>query len=162
MRSNRPLTQFACRCVTDSVCNPKPNSFEHNRGNTTVRAVADGLNQTIEVDLFGSTIMSLTVSNFAIHSIKLLFGGMYDRDGNPTSTTIERINGLLSTLGQLHALPEGVRIFKHREEGCYAVGKDDDYVTVGKDRCRGILLRPSKARFEVDGYLTNGDLLFWK
>jgi len=120
------------------------------------------MNQTIDVELFGSTIMSITVSNFAIHSIKLFFGGMYDQDDNPTSTTIERINGLLSMLGQLHALPEGVRMFKHREEGCYAVGKDDDYVTVGKNRCRGVMLRPSKARFEVDGYLTNGDLLFWK
>jgi len=162
MRSNRPLTQFACRCVTDSVVDPNPKNYEHNRGNTTVRAVVDGLNQTIDVDLFGSTIMSLIVKDFAIHSIRLLFGGMYDQEGNPTSTTIERINGLLATLGQLHALPEGVRIFKHREEGCYAVGKDEDYVTIGRDRYRDVMLRPSKARFEVDGYMVSGDLLFWK
>lgn len=162
MRSNRPLTQFACRCVVDSVIDPSPKNYEHTRGNTKVRATVDGMNQTIDVDLFDSTIMSLTVSDFAIHSIKLLFGSKYDSNGNPTSTTIERLNGLLSSLGQLHALPEGVRIFKHREEECYAIGKDEDYVTIGRNRCQAVILRPCKTRFEVDAYSTNGGFLFWK
>lgn len=162
MRSNRPLTQFACRQIKRAVLHPFPVSFSNSEGNTTVSCVADGMKQRITVSLFDSKILELDVYQFAIHAIKVQFGSVFTNNGNPTKTTIERLNGLLELLGELHALPDGVRIFRCPDSDSCAIGKGSDYFVIGKNNYNGLMIRPSKSSFEVDGHTLNSGLVYWK
>ena len=151
-RSNKPLTQFACNHLANCITGTS-SSYAEQRGNTKVVCKKDDTQNVFQVFLcdqliFGMTTVNLTKNANKIVSIECGIGQALDSAGNPRKTTIERLNGLLDRLSDFRLVPEKVRVFYHPEERCYAIGKGDDYITLGAHRSAGVVLRPNSSYFE--------------
>lgn len=152
-RSNRPLTQFACNQLVRCVGGLARSSYEEERGNTKVVYTRGPMVQNFQVLLCEQPICSVlttTPSNGVVQIVSMAIGigQSLDSEGNPRKTTVERLNGLLDRLSDYKVIPEGVRVFYNREERCYAIGKGDDYVTLGVSRSTGVMINPNPDQFE--------------
>lgn len=85
------------------------------------------------VKLFGEPIFDCTARGTEIQTITFLNGNFFDREGRPSRTTRERINGILSQGEDTGTLPKGVRCFINRETGQCCIGKGGDCRVLGKD-----------------------------
>lgn len=151
-RSNKPLTQFACnhlvRCMSGIG-----SSYSEERGNTKVVCKKSATENVFQVFLCNQPIFEIITAKVTKDATKVVsmefgIGESLDSAGNPRKTTVERLNGLLDRLGDFKLVPENVRVFYHPEERCYAMGKGDDYITLGASRNMGVILRPNPSYFE--------------
>jgi hypothetical protein len=147
-RSNRPLTQFAADHIEGFLLG-KAINYEATKGNTTVRSRIGEQYQTFTVLLHGSPILELVAEDWDPLPLAVSIGQRFTFDGHPTSTTIERLNGLLDRLGELDVIPPGVRIFHNKDAGAYCLGKGDEYVAVGAQYARNVVLEPDPDRFQI-------------
>lgn len=155
-RSNRPLTEFACRLLNDFVLTKNKDSFQSEQKNTTVRVVIDGQVRQFIVLLYEEEIFRLTfVASNGAASLKLSFTSFYDAYGQPSSTTAERLNGLLDTLGVLGILPKGVRIFRDQEYYTTYLGKGDEKVTIGENLFTSVYIKPDREKLIFAGYVSS-------
>jgi hypothetical protein len=151
-RSNRPLTDFACRCLHDFVSSPPTNSYQSVQKNTTVRVLIDGSLRTFLVLLYEEEIFRLTFSGKKLLPVKLSFTSFSDSHGQPSTTTAERLNGLLDTAGGLGLIPEGVRVFRDQEHYRTYIGKGDEKVAIGKGLFTSVFLKSDSEKFAFAGY----------
>lgn len=130
-RSNRQLTQFAIRKVTEYL-HKGPSEFRNEiQGNTEVEYhKCDSVgctSRTVRVKLFGEAILTLMISptDPKVPSGIILSGGnFYDSKGRPSRTTRERLNGLLDSLGTFNFIPNGIRAFIDKDTGECRVGSE--------------------------------------
>lgn len=159
-RSNRPLTQFACKQLEEFVLNQSLNPWGEKRslarGNTTVQWVTDQDPKIFNVFLFNEEILSLLYTDGKPFSVRVSFTDFYDLYGQPTSTTVERLNGLLDRLGALGILPQGVRIFRDNSgtEPLTYIGKGENKSAVGKEIAHSVYIRPNKQELDIVGFLS--------
>lgn len=153
-RSNRPLTEFACKFLDDFVLNRNKDSFQSTQKNTTVRVVNDGNVRQFIVLLYDEEIFHLTLASGKPASIKLSFTSFHDGYGQPSSTTAERLNGLLDCLGVLGVIPNGVRVFRDQEYYTTYVGKGDEKVAIGRDLISSVYLKPDKEKLVFAGFVS--------
>lgn len=131
-RSNRPLTQFAVGKVQEYL-DLGPHRFQPGgAGNTSVTLNQQGDLDILGIWLFDQPIMELYFLGGRFDCLNVSDGKFYDKAGNPSRTTRERLNGILDQLGEMCLIPEGVRVFL-AEQGtkCY-VGRGEIRVPFGK------------------------------
>ena len=150
-RSNRPLTQFACR-LTDAFLLGRLVPGHHTNHNTTVIYEPSPLQHHLSVRLWGETLLSLSVSAEDQRPLQLLIslGSVFDNQGCPARTTVERLNGLLDCLGFHRVIPEGVRVFRTAPDGPLCLGRGDARLLVGRQFASQVLLRPDPEAFIVE------------
>lgn len=150
-RSNKPLTQFACAHLAKCLSGIVNDSYSDQQGNTKIVYTCGPVFQNLQFYLCDQVICSILTVSYeqrpSVLSMMFNIGEGLDSVGNPRKTTIERLNGLLDSLGRYRALPEGVRVFYNREEKCYALGKGEDYVTLGASRISSVMVKPCHEEF---------------
>jgi len=151
-RSNRPLTTFACKCLEEFMLSRQVDSYQSEQKNTTVRVLNDGSLSTITICLFEEEIFRLAKLKDSAVSIKISFTSFFDSYGQPTSTTAERLNGLLDRLGSLGVIPEGVRLFRDQEYYTTYIGKGDNKVAIGKDLVTSVYIKPNSTELIFSGF----------
>lgn len=159
-RSNRPLTQFACRQLEEFILNSSQYSDGETKvseGNTTVWSVSQAGSQYFKVFLFNEEILSVACDNGKPFSVRVSFTSYYDLYGQPTSTTVERLNGLLDRLGALGVLPKGVRLFRDNSghEPLTYIGKGENKSAVGKEIAESVFIRPNSQELDIVGFLSS-------
>jgi hypothetical protein len=149
-RSNRPVTQFACRLTEDFVLG-KLDPKKYILRNTTVDCVEGDFSTTLTVKLFTTEILTLSLSLPKEEPIFLSVsvGDRFTDAGHPTRTCIERLNGLLDSIGIHGIIPEGVRVFKDRDNDTFYLGQGDNRIAVGMNHARNIILKPDPNEFIV-------------
>lgn len=153
-RSNRPLTEFACGLLEDFVLKNGKDSFQSEQKNTAIRAIVDGHVRQFIVSLYDEEIFRLTSVNFKPVSLKISFTTFYDVYGQPSSTTAERLNGLLDCLGALGTIPQGIRIFRDQEYYTTYIGKGDEKVAIGKNLFSSVFIKPDKQKLIFAGFVS--------
>lgn len=151
-RSNRPLTQFACEELQDFVLNNVTDGYRLEQKNTAVVATVDGRKRTFVVTLFEEEILRVVLDGLKPISIRIAFTSFFDGYGQPTSTTAERLNGLLDLLGWIGLIPQGVRLFRDQEYRTTYLGKGDDKIAVGQDLYHYVYIKPDRSSLQFAGY----------
>lgn len=142
-RSNRALTNFAIRAVTDYLCGGK--SREWSQDNTAVYLD----DENIVVKLFNRPILELKRKDDQVSTVYVYSGDYYDTYGNPTDLTRERLNGLLDALGSLAIIPENVRVTYDREYSmCYVVCHESK-AAINKNYCTKVGIKADPIDFSV-------------
>lgn len=126
-RSNRTLTQFAVNNLQAILQNgPSLCSSSNVAGNTEVAVVLSQAHPACAVvRLFGKEIFRLhykAKNSNKVIGLTIQTGDFYDKDGRPSRTTRERLNGILDAMGTANLIPEGVRVYLDQEGGC-KIGK---------------------------------------
>jgi len=128
-RSNRQLTQFAVGKLEEFLALGPSKFVSATAGNTSVAlSQSNGLN-ILSVKLFDETILEAYFGGLQLLEVTLYDGGFYDKQGRPSRTTRERLNGLLDALGAEELIPEGVRAYLSTEAdgachvGCAGIGR---------------------------------------
>ena len=129
-RSNRPLTQFAVGKIQEYLDLGPRRFISAGAGNTSVTLDQQGEVYILGVWLFDQPIAELFFVGDRFDCLNLADGGFYDKAGNPSRTTRERLNGILDKLGESCLIPEGVRVFIE-EKKCY-VGSGSTRQPFGK------------------------------
>lgn len=133
MRSNRPLTQFAVRKLHEYLGDESRYFAPEQEGNTAVSLNLDGDFEVLTFWLHGERILEVIFDSPQFAGINVYDGNFYDRAGNVSTTTSERLNGLLDALGEQCLIPEGVRVFKSKENGHTMVGRGPAARPLGRD-----------------------------
>lgn len=145
-RSNRPLTEFACGFLARFLTGKYLGEGLEQRGNTLVRYKADPTFQDFSVSIFDDQIFSMSMVAWAPSLVTISFGNYYDDYGRPSTTTVERLNGLLNRLAMFRVIPDNVRIFRDPEHKLSYLGRFDEKIAVGKNYAKsiGIQSNPKK------------------
>jgi hypothetical protein len=153
-RSNRDITAFACQRL-EWLFNKNPlDNYQFEEKNTTVQHVVDGNLRVIKVLLYGEEIIRLTLSGKCPLTLSVSFTSTFDSSGQPTTTTCERLNGLLDCLGYLRVIPMDVRVFRGDFSVTY-FGRGSEKVAVGRDFFGTVYVRPSRERLVFAGFVAN-------
>lgn len=135
--------------------------FQAEKGNTKVECVTSQLLKVLKVYLCDQEIVSLlmadagtlqqgTQTGASVCSIRVSIGDSFTFDGYPRKTTVERLNGILDKLSDYNVIPLGVRMYKHREQDTYALGKGDDYIAVGQKAAKQAIITPDANRLIIE------------
>ena len=152
-RSNRPLTEFACSVLDDFIAgDPLDSPSSQKKGNTTAEIAINGSRKTFTVSLFDSPILTLIWNGTKFSSIVIGFTKFYDSHGQPSSTTAERLNGLLDRLGAAGIIPQGTRVFRDNEWHTTYFGRGDEKIAVGEELAHWIYLMPDPEKLVICGY----------
>lgn len=158
-RSNRPLTEFACANLDLFLVGYSKNSQQFSNGNTAVFIEVEKTTAVFRVTLFGEEILNVLKSDGKVVSVKVGFTSFYDRFGQPTNTTAERLNGLLDRLGIYGVLPKKTRVFRDQEQRITYLGKGDNRITVNKGYVNHVYIRPNNTELDIAGsFLDEGPL----
>lgn len=122
------------------------------KGSTTVEIAIDGIRKSFRVKLFGSPILTLTWNGKQFTSIVITFTEFYDTYGQPSSTTSERLNGLLDGLGLAGVIPKGTRVFRDGEWHTTYFGRGDEKIAVGRDLAHWICVKPDPQKLVISGF----------
>lgn len=151
IRSNRPLTEWACTQLGFFLVGYYQGSGVRTQGNTTIKYEVETRTQFLEIFLFNEPILKLILSDWKIASIQVMFTSYYDHFGQPTLTTCERLNGLLDRLGGYQAIPSGVRVFRDESQHLTYLGKGDDKIAVGEGLADVVFIRPNSDVLDIVG-----------
>lgn len=151
-RSNRQLTEFACQHLDAFLSNSNSKAFVEQKCNTVVSVSVEENLKILRVLLFGSPILTISSVNDKPVSIIISFTEFFDDYGRPSSTTAERLNGLLDRLGSHAILPQNVRVFRDTEWYMTYLGKGDDKVAVGQSYARRVYLLPNASVLRICGH----------
>ena len=113
----------------------------------TVATVDDDSNFT--VNLYENPILKIISCDHKPVQVCIYSGNYYDKYGNPTNTTRERLNGLLDALGSRGIVPQNVRVFYDQDYSiCYVI-RHESKVALNKDYCTmvGIKADPNELIF---------------
>lgn len=132
MRSNRPLTQFAIRKLQEFLSGEPHQFTPAQEGNTAVSINLEGDFHVLGFWLHGERILELMFDGPRFEGAIVYDGNFYDGAGNPSTTTRERLNGLLDELGESCLIPEGVRVFNDKESGKAYVGRGSVRMPLGR------------------------------
>lgn len=152
-RSNRQISEFSCRQVKRFVLKAPSDDYQLREKNTVVRYVNDGNLRVITVFLFDEEILRLTLIDKRALTLTVSFTSFLDCYGQPSTTTSERLNGLLDCLGWLGVIPQGVRLFRGDYNTTY-FGRGDEKVAVGRGLVRSIYITPDSEKLKFAGYST--------
>jgi hypothetical protein len=153
-RSNRPITELACKGLERFVLDNFQDDYQIEEKNTTIRATRDGDLRVVVISLFEEDILRLAINDDKPVSLSVSFTSYFDSYGQPTTTTCERLNGLLDRLGILGVIPPGVRLFRDQEYHTTYIGKGDDKVAIGQDLYTSVYITPNPHRLIFAGYVS--------
>lgn len=149
LRSNRPLTEFACTHLGLFLTGHYQGSGKRTQANTTATYEIEKQRQLFKVYLFEEEILSVMLSNWKPVSVRVSFTNFYDKNGCPTTTTCERLNGLLDRLGAYCILPKSTRVFRDPNQGLTYLGRGDNKIAVGEKYANSVYIRPDTNELEI-------------
>lgn len=158
LRSNRPLTEFACVHLGLFLTGHYEGSGKRTKGNTTIVYEIEKRLQKLTVFLFEEEIMSIVLNNWKVFSIRVSFTSFYDQFGQPTTTTSERLNGLLDRLGAYRIIPTGTRVFRDPYQDLTYLGRGENKIAVGEDYADSVYIRPNPDELDIVGSLIEHEL----
>jgi hypothetical protein len=158
LRSNKPLSEFACLHLGFFVTGHYKGSGKRTQGNTTVVYQIEDRNQLFKVFLFDEEVLSILMDDWKFASVRVSFTSFYDKYGQPTLTTCERLNALLDRLGAYQAIPTGVRVFRDHGAKLTYLGRGDDKIAVGEEYATSVFIRPNVDRLDIVGSLVEHDI----
>lgn len=142
-RSNKPLTAFACSAIDDVVYGRRTPGTERNH-NTIVAYEETTRDRILAVFLHETKLLELVFDKQGQPThISISIGDRFTSEGYPSETVAERLNGMLDALGRHGILPDGVRVFKDREENTFYLGRGDDRLAVGQRFARNVVIEPN-------------------
>lgn len=149
-RSNRPLTQFACQLL-DQFMTDRLEEGQYENCNTLVKCWSVKENRVFSVHLYETELLNLVLNDLdePVY-IKLSIGDRFPYNGAPSRAVIERLNGLLDGLGIHGIIPEGVRIFKDRDQGIFYFGNNATKVAVGRKFARNIVIDSDSSDLRIE------------
>jgi len=139
-RSNRPLTQFACGCL-DLFMSINTYTTERSRGNTTIKCYKKDKIKKFQAFVYDEQIMEVVTYDDEPVRVSVCVGDSFEADGYPDEDIKERLNGLLDALGAYKVLPDGVRLFRDRDEEIFYLGRGEVKVPVGLLYARDIVIQ---------------------
>lgn len=142
MRSNRPLTEFACTHLGFFLTGHYEGTGQRSKGNTSIVYDIKEDVQAFKVLLYDEKILEVIMTNWKAQSVKIGFTSCFDGEGKPTTTTIERLNGLLDRLGSYRIIPENIRVFRDPSQGVAYIGSGDNKVAVGEKYTQAVMITP--------------------
>lgn len=150
-RSNRTLTEFACANLWEFLHAELPLETFTESGNTSLHVTSgDKRGQsTFVASLYGQPILTVSRNGNSIAKVVTEFTSYFDRFGQPTATTVERLNGLLDCLGESGVIPNGVRVFRDKAWNTTYIGRGDDRIAVGKDLSQAVLITVNHDRLAL-------------
>lgn len=144
-RSNRLLTDQAIRAVRTCLNDMRQSEWEIG-SNTKVEV----LGPSIIVSLCGNPIVEITKAAEAVEKVTIFAGNYYDKEGNPTYLTMERVNGLLDYLGSKEIIPQPVRMYKDPDEQmCYLTFQKRKKIVFNKHYSTRVELKSDPSEFIV-------------
>jgi hypothetical protein len=145
-RSNKGVTSKIVRAVVDYVAGSRQTYWCY--GNSTVEVDEES---SLTVTIGKNPIMKITKNNENdLDRIYVFAGNHYDKYGNPTDTTKERLNGILDALGYQGVIPNNVRVFfDPNEDRCY-FGRFDEKVALHRDYCVMASIEANPYLFKFD------------
>lgn len=111
------------------------------------------------VTLYNNPILKIVSKGKTPEKVCIYSGDYYDKYGNPTCTTRERLNGLLDALGTRKVIPQNVRVYYDQDYSiCYVI-KQEHKVALNKDYCTMVSLKadPSHLIFDDIQLVRAGD-----
>jgi len=151
LRSNRPVTEFACKHLGYFLTGRYKTSGKRHNISTVLVYEIEKHTQSFKVYLFNEEILSILLTDWKPVSISVGFTDFYDSLGQPSATTLERLNGLLDRLGAYGILPRGTRVFRDHGQKLTYLGKGDNKIAVGRDYAAYVYLRPSVDELDIVG-----------
>lgn len=106
-------------------------------------------NDDFIVTLYGKPILKIACKDKEVKRISVYDGGFYDKYGNPSDLTRERLNGVLDALGHAEIIPQNVRVYYDRDESlCYLI-RFDEKTVLNRDYCTKITMASDPEKFIV-------------
>lgn len=120
-------------------------------GGTIVEPFIDSRTSSpgVRISLLQNPICEIIKKDDKIDRINLFDGGHYDSYGNLSSTTKERLNGILNYLALKNILPDGVKAYLDHESGVSFVGKDTARVAFGRDYVNSVSINADPSTFSM-------------
>lgn len=158
-RSNRPLTHFACLAIDRFFSNQEKGTGEGTQGNTSYVISTTPKDRNISVFLYETELLNMVIDNDenVVH-VAISVGDRFSHDGSPSQAVVERLNGILDTIGLHGAIPEGVRVFKDQVNKVTCIGKGEIKIPLGFRYARNVLIKPDEQDFEF----LQDDSFLWK
>jgi len=139
-RSNKPITQFACDLFGHFIDQQLTGSATRSRYDTSVSYSATKVSQLFFVNHCNRDLLNVAMQDWRPCSIRISFSGHFNLEGMVDDSAIERLNGLLDTLGSYGAIPDGVRVFRSKEGHFCYFGKGDERIAIGPDYASYVLI----------------------
>lgn len=148
-RSNRTLTEFACANLWEFLHAQLPLEVFTKSGNTSLRVTSNDKQDqsTLVVSLYDQPILNISRNSNSITRIVIEFTSYFDRFGQPTATTAERLNGLLDCLGESGIVPRGIRVFRDKAWNTTYIGRGDERIAVGKNLSQAVAITVNRGKF---------------
>lgn len=149
LRKNKRQTQTAINAIGDYL-NGHLDDFR-DLGSTIIEPFVDqeSNHSGLRVSLLQNPICEIIKKDEKVDHIKLFDGNHYDSYGNLSSTTKERLNGILNYLALQNIVPDGIKAYLDQESGVSFVGKDTARVAFGRDYVNAVLIDATPNRFSM-------------
>lgn len=149
LRKNKRQTQTAINAIGDYL-NGHLDDFR-DLGGTIVEPFFDSESNhsSLRVSLLQNPICEIIKKDERVDHVRLFDGNHYDSYGNLSSTTKERLNGILNYLAFQNILPDGIKAYMDRESGVSFVGKDTARVAFGRDYVNAVSIDATPNRFSM-------------
>lgn len=154
LRKNKRQTQMAINAIRDYL-NGHLNDFR-DLGGTIVEPFIDqdGSHSGVRVSLLQNPICEIIRKDDKVDRVNLFDGSHYDREGNLSSTTKERLNGILNYLAVQNILPDGIKAYLDYESGVSFIGKDTARVAFGRDYVNAVSIDATPRNFSMQVLVT--------
>lgn len=158
-RSNKPVTAFACDAIDKFLGERLKTGIAELHNTKVICSEARGF-RVLEIFLHETRLLTLVLdANNKIVHIGMSIGDRFTfKNGFPCETILERLNGILDTLGMHEVIPDRVRVFKDRDRNVFCLGRGYGMLDIGRDYAHNWSLLSDSREFAIE----SSDLKLWQ
>ena len=149
LRSNKHSTQILLQAVNQYLDGTLTGSLQI--GSVTVQPFTeqDADVSGLRISIVDNPICEIIKYRNRIDFIKIYDGNVYDSYGNLSSTTKERLNGILNFLAYEEILPDGIKAYLDVDSGVSFIGLGPSRVAFGKHYVRSVVIDADPDHFSM-------------